>query len=208
MTFLDAENYPTPLRRKSFCRIGTNTEGNAGLMMKTSWKFGLHAHSYMSTGQHGPVGQRNPLRQVMWVSNPLEGYGIPVSAVRSLSALSKTLTGPRAKACQATRQSDGEPTPWCTGPWPSPTHRHWGCTLRGRPSLQHNPDVRRSVWMRWGVWEYTHMFGVCECANKGSMQMKIFPVCLPQGLWLLPFLQENSLKSPNLDTQSQRTVRF
>lgn len=100
-------------------------------MMKTSWKFGLHAHNYMSTGQHGPVGQRNPLRQVMWVSNPLEGYRIPVSAVRCLSALSKTLTGPRAKACQATRQSDGEPTPWCAGPWPSPTHCHWGCTLGG-----------------------------------------------------------------------------
>lgn len=63
----------------------------------------------MSAGQHVLVGQRNPLRQEMWVSNPLEGYRIPVSAVCCLSALSKTLTGPRAKACQATRQSDGEP---------------------------------------------------------------------------------------------------
>lgn len=67
------------------------------------------------------VGQHNPLRQVMWVSNPLEGYRIPSSAVHSLSALSKTLTGPRARACQARRQSDGEPPPWCTGPWLS-TH--------------------------------------------------------------------------------------
>lgn len=78
-------------------------------MMKTSWKFGLHVHNYMSTGQCAPVGQRNPLRQEMWVSNPLEGYRMPVSAVRCLSALSKTLMGPRAKACQATRQRDGEP---------------------------------------------------------------------------------------------------
>lgn len=149
-------------------------------MMKTSWKFGLHAHNYMSTGQHGPVGQRNPLRQVMWVSNPLEGYGIPVSAVRRLSALSKTLTGPRAKACQATRQSDGEPTPWCTGPWPSPTHCHWGCTLRGRPSLQHNPDVRRSAWMRRGVWEYTHTCSVCvNVPTKAQCRWTYFlSVCL------------------------------
>lgn len=78
-------------------------------MMKKSWKFGLHVHNYMSTGQRVPAGQRNPLRQEMWMSNPLEGYRIPVSAVRCLSTLSKTLMGPRAKACQGTRQSDGEP---------------------------------------------------------------------------------------------------
>lgn len=125
-------------------------------MMKTSWKFGLHVHNYVSAGQRGPVGQRNPLGQVMWVSNPLDGYGIPFSAVRCLSALSKTLTGPRAKACQATSQGDGEPTPWCTGLWPpSPTHNHWGWEL---PSLQHNPDVHHSAWMHRGVWECTHMF--------------------------------------------------
>lgn len=174
--------------------------------MKSSWKFRLHMHNYTSTGQHVSVGQRNPLRQVMWVSNPLEGYRIPVSAVRCLSALSKTSTGPRAKACQATRQSDGEPTPRCTGPWPSPTHCHWGCTLGGLPSLQHNPDVHHSSWTCWGIWVHTHTHLVCDCANKGSMQMKIFPVCLSLGLWLLPFLQENPLKSINLDAQSQRIV--
>lgn len=96
------------------------------------------AHACM---QYVSVGQKNPLGQVMWVSNPLEGYRIPSSAVHSLSALSKTLTGPRARACQARRQSDGEPPPWCTGPWLSPTHCHWGRTLGGLRSLQHNPDV-------------------------------------------------------------------
>lgn len=126
------------------------------------------------------VGQQNPLRQVMWVSNPLEGYRIPSSAVHSLSALSKTLTGPRAKACQARTQSDGEPPPWCTGPWLSTAHCHWGCTLRGRRSLQHNPDVHYcacgcvQVCMHWA---YAHMFFSLrwwDRANKGSMQIKIF----------------------------------
>lgn len=65
----------------------------------------------------GSAHQQNSLRQVMWVSNPLKGYRIPSSAVHSLSVLSKTLTGPRARACQARRQSDGEPPPWCTRPW-------------------------------------------------------------------------------------------
>lgn len=202
MTFLDAENYPTLVRRKvhipvfkPFCRIGTTVEGSAGLMMKTSWKFGPHGHNYMSTGQHGPVGQRNPLRQVMWVSNPLEGYRIPVSAVRCLSALSKTLTGPRAKACQATRQSDGGPTPWCAGPWPSPTHCHWGCTLRGLPSLQHNPDVRRSAWMRWGVWEYTHMFGVWMCQQRLNADEDI-PCLVASGALTLAILTGKFTRIP------------
>lgn len=113
------------------------------------------------------VSQKNPLRQVMWVSNPLEGYWIPSSAVHSLSALSKTLTGPRARACQARRQSDGEPTPWCAGPWLSPTHCHWGCTLRGLRSLQHNPDVH--YWVCGCVQVCVRRLGVWECANKGSM---------------------------------------
>lgn len=180
------------------CFLGTNAEGNAGLMMKTSWKFGLHVHNYMSTGQRVPVGQRNLLRRETWESNPLEGYRIPVSAVPGLSALSKTLTGPRAKACQAKRQSDGEPH----------TMVHWTlalthalplrCTLRGPTIAATQPrctpqyaDLLRSFGVN------THTCARTRCGNKGSIQMKIFSV-VSQGLWLLPFLQENSLKSQNL----------
>lgn len=147
----------------------------------------LHAHDCAWVHvcmQHMSVGQENPLRQVMWVSNPLEGYRIPSSAAHSLSALSKTLTGPRARACQARRQSDGEPPPWCTGPWLSPTHCHWGCTLRGLRSLQHNPDVLYctcgcvQVCMCWVCVHVFFSLRVWDCVDKGSMQIKIFPASL------------------------------
>lgn len=166
-------------------------------MMKTSWKCGLHVHNYMSTGQCAPVGQRNPLRQEMWVSNPLEGYRMPVSAVRCLSALSKTLMGPRAKACQATRQRDGEPH----------TMVHWTLALTHALPLRlhtqgpyHRCNTTQMYTTAHGLAE---VFGSTHTFNADE---DIF--CLSLGLWLLPFLQENSLKSPNLDTQSPKTGHF
>uniref|UniRef100_A0AAV2L440 Uncharacterized protein n=1 Tax=Knipowitschia caucasica TaxID=637954 RepID=A0AAV2L440_KNICA len=80
------------------------------------------------------VGQANPIGQVMWVSNPLEGYRIPSSAVHRWSTLSKHLDGPQSQGLSgARRQSDGEPPPRCTGPWLLPTHHRWVCLSPGGP---------------------------------------------------------------------------
>lgn len=151
------------------------------------------------------VGQPNPLRQVMWVSNTLEGYRIPSSAMHSLSALSKTLTGPRARACQARRQSDGEPPPWCTGPWLSPTHCHWGCTLRGLPPMQHNPDVLHcacgcvQVFMRWVYALRSSYWGYGSVPTKGQCRLRYFlPVsCLSvSGAWDISIIAGKFIQIP------------
>lgn len=155
--------------------------------MKTSWKFGLHVHNYMSTGQRGPVGQRNPLRQEMWESNPLEGYRIPVSAVCCLSVLSKTLTGPRAKACQATRQSDGEPH----------TMVHWTLALTHALPLRlhtqgpyHRCNTTQMYTTVHGLAEVfgtTHTHTHTHLVSQQGLTADEDIFCLSQGLSLLPF---------------------
>lgn len=161
--------------------------------MKTSWKFGLHVHNYMSTGQRGPVGQRNPLRQEMWESNPLEGYRIPVSAVCCLSVLSKTLTGPRAKACQATRQSDGGPH----------TMVHWTLALTHALPLRlhtqgpyHRCNTTQMYTTVHGLAEvfgttrthtHTHAHTRARLVSHQGLTADEDIFCLSQGLSLLPF---------------------
>lgn len=177
-------------------------------MMKTSWKFGLHVHNYVSAGQRGPVGQRNPLRQVMWVSNPLEWIRDPFLSSALFERAQQDLDGPQSQGLSSHK----------AGWWRAHTMVRWTLTLTHAQPLRlrtqgttitatqprctpQRVDAPRCL----GVHAHVHM---CVNVPTNFMQMKIFPVCLPQGLWLLPFLQENSLKSPNLDTQSQRTVHF
>ena len=180
------------------------------------------ARDCVSTSAWGcvSVGQHNPLRQVMWVSNPLEGYRIPSSAVHSLSAPGQTLTGPRARACQARSQSDGEPPPWCMGPWLSPTHLPLRLHTQG-PTVTATRSRCTLRCVCGGVharrrWVHVHVsLRVWGCANKGSMQIKIFPAGLlsvcPRGSGYFHYCREIHSNPSTLsvnDTRSQRTPGF
>lgn len=132
-----------------------------------------HARARVCMRCSGSVGQRNPLRQVMWVSNPLEGYRIPASAAHSLSALSKTSPGPRA------RPLSGQEAEW----WRAPTmvHRTLALThaLPLRPHTQ-GPSVTATQSRCSPLCAYRYVgagwtrtcssrLGLWDHANKGSM---------------------------------------
>jgi len=48
--------------------------------------------------RRGSVGQKNPLRQVMGVSNPLEGYRIPFLSSAQFECTQQDLDGPQSQA--------------------------------------------------------------------------------------------------------------
>lgn len=149
-------------------------------------------------------GQQNPLGQVMWVSNSLEGYRIPSSAEHSLSALSKTLMGP------------AESGPVKLGGIVMERPHHGALDPRSHPRtatdaarsgayghLQYNPDV-----LDVAVCGCSHMvfsLRVSDSANKGSMQMKTFPaillvcksVCLSvSGVWDISIIEGKFTQIP------------
>lgn len=157
------------------------------------------------------VSQRNPLGQVMWVSNPLEGYRIPsLSTARPWRRLPPGAEGP----VKTRSRSDGEPTPRCSGPWLSSTHRHGGCTPRG---LQPPPPPQRNAIQMYAA----ACSRTCSVtaktpqgrAKEGSTQIKTLPatVCLwgSGSFHYCSEIHSNPTKPPSAnDMASQRTHSF
>lgn len=152
------------------------------------------------------VTQQNPLGQVMWVSNPLEGYRIPSLSSAQFECARRDLGGPsplepRALSRPGVRVMEsphhGAPDPGSHPRIATEAAHSGACSpAAAAATTQRNPDVG-------GGGVLTHMFCHGETprgrTNEGSAEMKTLAATLGSllslGLRMVPLLQGNSLKS-------------
>lgn len=142
------------------------------------------------------VGQKNPLRPVIWVSNPLEGYWLPQQCAvwahtgRPRWAPKPGPVKPGGRVMESPQRGAVDPG---SHPRTAMEAAHSGaCSHRNKIQMYTTVclDMHARVLL-------TKSTGMCQQrVNAGWDISRLSLVRFSRGIWIFPLLQEYSLKSP------------